>query len=454
MGIATEPTTRRAQAPRLLLALSILVGWTVLTACDGGAPDAGGEAAPTASAPDADGQDGVGRPFGGPLAPDATLRETLQHPDPLVRVQRVAQILQSATPDDLPEIRAEFERAPQAWGDLEYALFAGWWARFDPNQAMAYCENDVRADHPRVYADAMRSWGRMDPQGAVDSGWLGNINLNFPGWRAEMVEALVTGWFESGNPGLEEWIKTEVETNSVVPALRAYVRLRVLRDGPRETLDWSRTAPFEEEDQRVLFANALNAVARMDPKLAVEYLALAEKDGIDTRTFVARIARGWAHIDPNAAMEWVSTTNADPVERDRAVRDMAKIWLIKDAPGFEAWLAERGEDPSTDSLRKQAIYHHVTTNDYRVDWLAQMKRASEFKDPEARKMEYLWLIQRWKAIDPEPANAWLAENEALLGDKLPFADQLFKHDREAIDRILAREARAKAAGGAPSDASR
>jgi len=392
--------------------------------------------------------DGIGQPFGGPLAPDATLHEALIHPDPLARIHRVAEILQAATPEQLPDIQAEFERAPQAWGDLEYALFIGWWARFDPKLAMAYAETDIRSDHPRVYSEAMRMWARKDPKGAIDSGWLVSASMGYSGWRAEIVEAIVTGWFESGNPGLEEWLSTGVEPNSALAAQRAYIRMRVLRDGGKSALEWARTAPFPPEQQRLLFANGLNAVARMDPKLAIEYLGIAEQDGIDVRSFVARIARGWANLDPSAAMTWVVSTKVDPMERERAIMDVARIWLLRDEPTFGDWLAAHRGEPGMDLLHKQAIYHHVTTNDYHVDWQDLMKQASEFRDEEERKMEYLWLIQRWRRMQPEPAEAWLAANSELLGDKLEFADQLFKHESEAIERILAEDAR-RAASAKP-----
>jgi hypothetical protein len=80
-------------------------------------------------------------------------------------------------------------------------------------------------------------------------------------------------------------------------------------------------------------------------------------------------------------------------------------------------------------------------HNYRVDWPKLMKRVSEIKNEEGRRLEYLWVIQRWKGIDPASADAWLAENSALLGDKLQYADQLHKHEREAIQRVLEAEAR-------------
>ena len=127
-----------------------------------------------------------------PLPDNATLEQALAHRDPLQRVQRVAQILEQATPDQLDTIKAAIETAPLNWGDLEYALFAGWWARFDPSSAMAYCDEELRLRQPRVIAEVLREWGRENPQEAIASGWLAALT-DTTGLNPDDVDALIVG---------------------------------------------------------------------------------------------------------------------------------------------------------------------------------------------------------------------------------------------------------------------
>lgn len=374
-----------------------------------------------------------------PLSTDAPLDEALAHRDPLQRVQRVAQILEQATPDQLETIKSAIERAPLAWGDLEYVLFAGWWARFDPNSAIAYCEEELRLRHNRVIAEVLRTWGRTDPQAALASGWLVGRTLDASGLNGEFVDPLVVGWFESGQPGLETWMET-LDPASKAVALSAYMRMRILRDGGRPALEWAVSAPYAPDLQRLLVATGLNIVARQDPPLAIEWLDIAAQKGIDIRTFVARIGRGWASTQPREAIEWVVVREVEnEMERWRAVGDITKIWLEKDEAAVEAWLQTKTGEPWTDVVRRQAIVEHVRQKKFRVDWLDMMGRASRFIDDEQRKMQYLWIIQRWKVIEPEAASKWLAENEALLGDKLEFVDQIPSDDFKKIQEILKSE---------------
>lgn len=317
MGISNQDRLRRRRPLVLMLAGWAALGW--LGCQDAGKPEA--KTSQPAVNP------ALVALLGEPLPPDATLEQALAHRDPLERARRVAEILAATPPDELDSIRATIEAAPLAWGDIEYTLFASWWARFDPSSALAYCDDELRLDHPRVVGEVLRMWGRTDPQAALDSGWLSGRSIEGTGLHAEYLDPLIVGWFESGNPGLETFIEG-LDPSSRVTALGAYMRMKILRDGRRQALEWSQTAPFPPEQQRLLLASGLKTVASQDPQLAVEWLEIAREKGVDVRTFVARIARGWAHRDPRAAMDWLFVQQvADPVERLRATNDVARIWL-------------------------------------------------------------------------------------------------------------------------------
>ena len=435
MGFATNIATHLGRQCALAMALVSLGG---AAGCGGDRDRATGGADET---PEITQVGAMGEPPAPPLPENATLEQALAHRDPLQRVQRVAQILEHATPDQLDTITAAIESAPLAWGDLEYALFAGWWARFDPASAMAYCDEELRLRHPRVIAEVLREWGRKNPQEAVASEWLGATS-DTTGLNPDYVDPLVVGWFESGQPGLETWIEG-LDPATKSGALPAYMRMRILRDGRRPALEWSLDAPYSADVQRLLVATGLNIVARQEPALAIEFLDRAAKKGIDVRTFIARIGRGWANTQPREAMEWVVSQDVEfEGERWRAVGDIARIWLNRNEQEATDWLATKSE-PWADLVRKQAIMHHLNRNRYRVDWLDMMKRASQFVNPEQRQLQYLANVQRWKAIDPEAASKWIAENKALLGDKIEFVDQLPTAEFHAIQAILKETAAAE-----------
>ncbi|MEZ4281509.1 MAG: hypothetical protein R3F21_18040 [Myxococcota bacterium] len=426
MGISNQDRLRRRRPLVLMLAGWAALGW--LGCQDAGKPEA--KTSQPAVNP------ALVALLGEPLPPDATLEQALAHRDPLERARRVAEILAATPPDELDSIRATIEAAPLAWGDIEYTLFASWWARFDPSSALAYCDDELRLDHPRVVGEVLRMWGRTDPQAALDSGWLSGRSIEGTGLHAEYLDPLIVGWFESGNPGLETFIEG-LDPSSRVTALGAYMRMKILRDGRRQALEWSQTAPFPPEQQRLLLASGLKTVASQDPQLAVEWLEIAREKGVDVRTFVARIARGWAHRDPRAAMDWLFVQQvADPVERLRATNDVARIWLNEHPAEVEEWLDTDSTDPWVDVVRIQAIQHHVRINDYRVDWERLLASVARIANPEQRQKQHLWALQRWKRVDPDAATFWLAGHADLLGEQIQFVDQLPQDEQKRIAKAF------------------
>lgn len=434
--------------------LAIWAGVTVCVSsfgCDGSQRTSEGAAAKTQAVQEED-----GTRFGGRLAPKASLRETLEHPDVLQRIPRLAQILVETKPEAAEDVIAELERSPLAWGDLEYVLIASWWSRFDPKAAMAYAQSELRLSHPRVKAEILRTWGRVDRQGLLDSGLLVGQSLDTPGLDAESVDAMVVGWFEGGGEGLDEWLQANMtsDPSATAAALRAYTRMRTLRDGDRETLEWSLKAPLTPELRRLVLGTALHLIARRNPALAAEWLEVVKKEGVDVRTFVARIARGWAHQSPTEAMEFAINAEAEPLEIDRAMRDVARIWVRNDAEGLTAWLTSQKGKAWADPVRYQSMVLGTKLKKYRVDWRALAEQTSETVTDELRRSQLLWVVQHWKAIDPKAAEAWLADHGERLGPQIEFVDQLMSDDRKAVDQFLADEAaRAEAAKASSADAS-
>jgi hypothetical protein len=277
-------------------------------------------------------------------------------------------------------------------------------------------------DSPRVVLSVVRSWAQQDPVGALESKMLNNTASHMPAIREELTDTFVVGWFEAGDAAggeeaLVDWILSQQDVEGIQRAFKAYARMRVLRDGDQETLDWIKQRPYEPEVNRLLLAGALSVIAHQNPKLASEWMIVAQNDGVDTRTFIPRIARSWAHHDPRAALDWVMTTQ-DNAERTNAILGVARRWARRDESGMADWLATVKGWLWTDSLRIQAIRAHVLNHRYRVDWPTLIQRANAIEELTNRNRMLGYLLQSWLVVDTEAGSAWLDENP----DVLPEAD--------------------------------
>jgi hypothetical protein len=376
-----------------------------------------------------------------PLPPNASLRDVLQHRDTLERIKRTAEILQRSGPEDLEKLIYEFENAAHERGDYAYGLFGHWWARFDPESAYMYADTQLRFDQPSVILQVVRAWAQQDPIGALESSLLNSTGSTAIGMREELTDAFVVGWFEAGDraggeQALVNWIVTQQDGAAIQRGLRAYARMRVLRDGDQQTLDWIRTEPYEPVVNRLLLAGALTVIAHQNPKLASEWLPVAEADGIDIRSFTARIARSWAHHDPRAAVDWVMTT-PESGERNAAISAIGRRWMRRDGDGFADWLATVHDAPWTDPLRNMAIRFYVRDKKFHVDWSQLVDRASKITDPKQKVSLMTWLMQRWFVADLEQANQWVVSNpDAVPEDYIARARKIAPKTREQIEREL------------------
>lgn len=417
---ASPGRTRGCSALARLAALAGIVLSLTLVGCNPGAEN--GAKGPLA--------------FADPLPRDASLRDALRHPDVLQRVERVARILDAAGPDALDAMRDEFEQAPLDQGDLEYALFMNWWARFDPTAAHNYYETQLRFDHPRVILEIMRVWGRVDPMAAVQAATLSRLESAMPELRSELVDLLVVGWFESKNPGLEEWIISKGSSNAAVAGWRAYARMLLLRDGTEKAFEWIRNEPLPDDHRRLVWAGALTVLARNQPEEAVEWLAVAEKDGIDVGSFTARIARSWAVNDPEKAMEWMRG-QPENEERYRATWDVAKRWMKRDPEGFDRWIDSIQDELWSDGLRAVSFTNRIERARYQVDWpklLQEAKRSSTVSTEDGLQV---WLLQRWLVVDPPAAEAWIQANpDELSADYVMRSRSITEKDRKKIEDAL------------------
>ncbi|MCR9093583.1 MAG: hypothetical protein NXI30_05150 [bacterium] len=359
-------------------------------------------------------QESVSR--GDAIPADALLADVLTHDEALDRIAWVAMYLSEASPGELDRIRRTFENAALDRGDVEYALFGEWWAGFDPESAFGWAEATLRARHPRVISTIVRAWARQDPQTVAASGLLFEVAPGAPIYRIDLLDALVVGWFESGQPGLADFLGSLEDASDVTQGLRTYARVRTLRDGGTAALEWAWSTPeFESDQRRLLMAGALSVVAGQDPALAAIWLSQVEADGMDVRNFVPRIARNWADHDPTAAMDWLSTLR-DTADRNSAVARVAGTWSRVDPPAMTRWIDAHGGESWVDPVRIQSIRRAVNTAGEHVDWNAMLRRTEAIVDSARRSVTILWVVRKWIGVDEPAARAWINEHRELLAD--------------------------------------
>lgn len=441
MSSCPESSARRTPSLRsklIVIAATIAVAWSPLACRDASAPG-GGE------------KPGV-LMFGTPLPAGANIHDVLRHPDLFERAKHVARILEASEPDELDELLKEFELAPLDQGDIEYTLFMSWWARFDPQAAFIHADNELRFDHPRTVLEVMRIWSRKDPMEAVKVATQTNLLASLAAVRTELIDILVVGWFESGNPGLEDWIAAQDKVSDAAGAgWRAYARMLILRDGVEPAMTWIQKSTLPADHKRLLWAGALTVLARNQPEVALAWLEKARQDGIDVGSFTARIARHWAYHQPRAAMEWLQSMPMDD-ESQRAAWHVAKRWIKVDPDAFNAWASALEPSAWSNGLRTTAFINEVERARYRVDWAAKMTAAKQFQNTTVEDGLQAWLLQRWLVVAPVDAEAWIAANPDELSKDFVLRSRSVPDDMAKIQEAIAAGAQSPVESAEPAAA--
>ena len=152
---------------------------------------------PTRPAPPATPRDGESR---------QAILEVLRDPEAFARARRLSTLLPTLGPEAVPEVRRALENPAVDRGAVEIALLVRFWATHDPASASGW----ALARAPLGYraaalVPAVETWARADPKAAL--AWIG-ATPPAAGANPEATQvALVRGWFDSGRPGLEDYIR-------------------------------------------------------------------------------------------------------------------------------------------------------------------------------------------------------------------------------------------------------
>jgi hypothetical protein len=373
-------------------ALGVLAALALLTL--------GCEASQDRTAPD--GADSIRLRSDGEMLGDRSgeIQEALLVEDALGRAERLAAILQTLEPEALEDAKAAYDSVYLDIGDFELEMLADWWARFDPEAALAWARSDWRAAHMGVLEAVLRAWARIDPQAALAEA----ESENRPIQQVTLVSAVLRGWEEGGHPGALDFAMTlpgeyGMRVNAVM------IRRRVMRTGADATIEWFESLPgVMDGTKKDIQKRVATAVADVAPEKAAAWVEpyMAKRD----RTRLAhRVGARWARQDPEAAMAWLESL-PESMDRDFGVKETYRAWFRHDRERAWAWLVEQEPEPWLDEAL--AMYAQSWQRVHPKDGGTALAKALEIADEELRWTTVMNTWKAWLRADAKPAAEWFA----------------------------------------------
>jgi hypothetical protein len=331
----------------------------------------------------------------------------LADPDPIQRAIRLGTYLENLGPEGLDEVRGALKDLSVDHDGVSITLLLAFWSNLDPSGASWYAMRTVPQGFSATAArTAVTAFARRDPKKALDQ--VAANTLVPRGSPAVMEQALVRGWFESGQPGLVEYIAALGQAEGMQRALNELVRCALRRDGPEGIVRWIEDLPDEYRAFKLAaFRQAALALTTVDPTVGVAFCE-AHCDGPYGEGLRALVARRYGAWDGPAAMAWVAT--AEPgAERDRAVIAAFEGWFAsEDRPGLVKWYQAKGPEKAEPWL--QPTFDLFATVQAAMAPEEALAWAQAVQDPQRREGAILNVLRTWRHVDPQAADAWIDQS--------------------------------------------
>ena len=344
-------------------------------------------------------------PANGPIS--GAVRNALSIKDPLERAAALAGLLSVVPFSAYEEVENAFDAFFIENYELENVLFVEWWAQFDPRSAYEWTRAAYKGKHPRVVMAAVEAWARQDPQKAL------RVALTLPrvGQLLDAGQlAVIAGWDDSGEPGLEAYIARMPQGTMRQAAMDTAIRRRLLRDGPDAALTFIEAVPENSpaDFKRRLRRRFVNQMAKMDPHVAKKVARQwAAEEGADA-ALLRVLAVNWAkNGDPQEAMEWFGSLDAGVSygASDEGVLEGYRAWLNTDQDAAHVWVLDQPQSRRLEPAK--SLYALSIAKESPEQALAV---AALVEDDQDRQGVTLKILRAWSVVDAVAADSWMAEN--------------------------------------------
>jgi hypothetical protein len=332
--------------------------------------------------------------------------DALSELDSFKRIQKLSHLLPILGPAAVPQISDALGDSSVDIGAAEIALLTRAWAMHEPAKAMTYASTQspfgLRLAATMPAAEEM---AKRDPEAAVQR--IGALMLT-PATDVRVLQvALVRGWFDSGKPGLIEWIRDLGVGFPRQRALAAFARRKIRRDGAERVMRWAESLPDEPEKFKLNAFRQVAAELTHWDRAAGAAFCKAHCEGPFGSQMLMMVGVRWAAYDGPAAIQWLSRAPAGRV-RDEAIRDTYRRWIKRDPDVAYAWAASIGRKNVEPWFGAVAEFYAM-----RISWqdpTEAMEWVAIIEDDQRRETSYITIARRWREKDESAAEAWVVQS--------------------------------------------
>lgn len=351
------------------------------------------------------------------------LRQAIAETDPFVRAIRLGVLLPALSPAAIEDVRERLQDRTFPLGAAEVELLTRFWASHEPKAAAEWALTQSPLDYrTSAIVAAFGAWGRIEPEAAVARLTLGGAGASAGFGHEPAQSAFIRGWYASGLPGLEDYIRSLEMGPIRQRGLSVFARAIIHRDGPEAAMEWAESIPDEPWRYKLAaFRHLGTELAKYDLDAALAWCERQcenEKYGQNLRE---RLAVHFAYEDGPAAMEWIASAPPGP-ERDLAVRGAFRGWRRRDQEALLRWIDEEMDVENVPAYFRAASGLYAMA----ISWdrpQEALKWAELIEPEENRDLALMTIARRWREVDESAAEAWLQQSN--LSEELRAKARIF-----------------------------
>lgn len=347
--------------------------------------------------------------------PAADILEILEIRDRFERTESLLATLRAIPAKQIEAIPTVLNDLRMPLREFERVLLISAWAKVDPEAATKWAMTKEKHDFLRsaMFSETTYAWALEDPESLRTDFKVGMYSVR--GWDPAMLRAFVRGWYDSGEPELETFIRDLGRSgDDRQRAISELIKVKLEKETPDEMIAWATTLDGETKYRSYVYSRLAADIAAIDPERAV---AWCEEicDGDVGEEMPHWIASSWVRDAGAEAMDWImARPNSTPVRV--GIRASYRRFLKSAPEEADAWLEKfSDEDRYGERLQGPVIMYvnrqsNLTNDDVAIEWTKYIDNDWE------RERSLTTIGRRWLRRDEEAAKRWLSENEELSDD--------------------------------------
>jgi hypothetical protein len=326
----------------------------------------------------------------------------LETEDSLERTAALAKFVATLGPEDSDAIGDLVTDRFRRHRSIDDLILMNAWGRLDPERAIAIAKGALSPAAEAVRVDTALEWALRDPTVAIAV-----VGID----ESALRRVLVRGWYESGTPGLSDYVLAAGASREGQGLIASYASELRNDKGVQGIVEWLDSVRGRTDLEPIMIIHAhRKGIAEMavgDAEMAIAYCETHCDEPYADSARARLIDRLGMLEQAERALAWLETAeDANQDERGQAARFAFRAWLRYDRDAALAWadegLGKYGDQAWFVPLARVAIGIHTRREpESALEWIEVLPEGQDQEDALIR------IARRWRDLDENAAEIWL-----------------------------------------------